>query len=99
MFIIDMIKKQFNKKKYLKKYFIDSDNLAEEYFNNLVANPGIMLPYSIGKIEMLQLKSYAEKELQDNFNVKEFNKIILDTGNVQFDILKKQVEKYIEANK
>ena len=86
-------------KKYLKKYFIDSDNLAEEYFNNLVANPGIMLPYSIGKIEMLQLKSYAEKELQDNFNVKEFNKIILDTGNVQFDILKKQVEKYIEANK
>lgn len=86
-------------KKYLKKYSVDNDSIAESYYDSIVANPGIMLPYAIGKIEMMELKNHAQEKLKDKFDIKEFNKVILDTGNVPFDILKKQVEKYINENK
>lgn len=86
-------------KQYLKKYVSDSDSLAEYYYDNIVAEPGIMLPYCIGKIEMMDIKDYAQEKLKDKFNIKEFNKVILDTGNVPFGILKDQVEKYIKENK
>lgn len=85
-------------KGFLEKYGIKDDEAAQNYFNVIVADPGLMLPYTIGKIEMLNLRKLAESKMQDKFDIKEFNKVILDTGNVPFEVLKEQVEKYISKN-
>ena len=48
---------------------------------------------------MKSLRDKAEEELGSKFDPVEFNRVILETGPCQFDILGKQVDKYIEKNK
>ena len=48
---------------------------------------------------MLQLQSDAASQLASKYSNKEFNKVILDCGSTSFDILKQQVDKYIQENK
>ena len=72
---------------------------AEELYYTMVGDPAVYQSYSTGYYELKELHDYAEKKLADKFNVKDFNKVILETGPCQYDILKKQVDKYIEAPK
>ena len=46
-----------------------------------------------------ELKEEAQDQLGKKFDEKEFNKVLLDTGNTRFDIVEKQVEAYIKETK
>ena len=82
--------------KYLKDYGVEDENYAELIYESVVSDPGISLPYGVGHFEMLKIRRYAEEELKDKFNEKEFNQVILETGPVQFELLKDEVSKYIK---
>lgn len=67
-------------------------------FKQLQANPAAFEPYYVGYLQILDLKEKTQKALGDNFNEIEFNRVILDCGNMPFPVVEAQVDAYIEAN-
>ena len=67
-------------------------------YYTLVGDPAVYQSYSTGYYELKELRDYAEEKMGDNFDAKEFNTIILETGPCQFDILKEQVDKKLQGS-
>lgn len=84
---------------YLKKLGINSEDYTNTIFEVVASDPGICLPYGVGHLEMRGIRNYAETELKDKFNEKEFNEVILKTGPVQFELLKERITKYVKETK
>ena len=53
----------------------------------------------IGMLGFEQLKTKAQSELSDKFNLKNFHQYILDMGPVQFDILFNNLDAWIKKEK
>lgn len=70
---------------------------AEDMYVTLAGDPGVYQSYSTGYYELKEIREYAEQQLGSAFDAKEFNTVILQTGPCQFNILKNQVDKYIES--
>lgn len=68
--------------------------LAESLEGTVVGDPGLFIPYGYGEYKMLDLKAQAEKLAGRNFNLKEFNTLILNTGDTSFDVLEQVVTEY-----
>ena len=56
-----------------------------------------MLPYVVGNLEFLQLKAAAKERLGEAFDVKEFHRLILETGPVPFSLLEKQMNMWMDG--
>jgi hypothetical protein len=74
----------------------EADALGQ--FKQLQANPAAFEPYYVGYLQILDLKEKTQKALGDSFNEIEFNRVILDCGNMPFPVVEAQVDAYIEAN-
>jgi uncharacterized protein (DUF885 family) len=46
-------------------------------------------------LKIRELRSKAEKEMGDNFNIRDFHDVVLGNGAVPLDILEKHVNEYI----
>ena len=76
-----------------------SGDAADGLYTTLVGDPAVYQSYSTGYYELKEIRDYAEEELGSKFDLKEFNTVVLETGPCQFNILKKQVDKYISTKK
>lgn len=81
---------------YLTKNGMDG-SAAQELYTTMVGDPAVYQGYSTGYYEMKELRDYAEEKMGDDFDLKTFNTIILETGPCQFDILKEQVDKKLQG--
>lgn len=81
---------------YLTKNGMDG-SAAQELYTTMVGDPAVYQSYSTGYYEMKELWDYAEEKMGDDFDLKTFNTIILETGPCQFDILKEQVDKKLQG--
>lgn len=81
---------------YLTKNGMDG-SAAQELYTTMVGDPAVYQSYSTGYYEMKELRDYAEEKMGDDFDLKTFNTIILETGPCQFDILKGQVDKKLQG--
>lgn len=61
--------------------------------------PGQALTYKIGEKIFLDLKEKAKKSLRENFNLKEFHKILLEDGSLPLGLLKEKVNCWIKKQK
>jgi len=64
-----------------------------------MAIPGQALSYKIGQLKIRELRSKAEKELGDKFNIKEFHNQILETGCVPLKLLEDKINIWVETTK
>lgn len=78
---------------------VDSDELVESLYQSVTADPGLLLPYGIGLIEMTQLRKDTEKQLGNQFDEVDYHQVILDHGPLTFDLLAQQVDQYIKEHK
>ncbi len=62
-----------------------------------MAIPGQALSYKIGQLKIRELRSKAENELGDKFNIKEFHNQILETGCVPLKLLEEKIDNWIET--
>ena len=62
-----------------------------------IAWPGQALAYKIGELKIRELRSKAEKELGDDFNIRDFHDAVLGHGAVPLDILEQHVDDYIQS--
>ena len=61
--------------------------------------PGQATGYKLGHSRIVDLRTKAESELGDAYDVKAFNDAIILGGNAPMDVLAKNVERYIDGAK
>ena len=79
---------------FWNEYGVDKET-AEEIYTNILAEPGIYLPYSIGYLEIMELRDIAMERLSADFNIKEFHEFFLNIGPTQFRIIKEYLDEWI----
>jgi uncharacterized protein (DUF885 family) len=67
----------------------------ERYF----VMPGQACAYKIGELKILELRAKVEKELGDQFNLREFHNVILGKGGMPLILLEKVVNEYVQEAK
>lgn len=72
---------------------------AQFLYDALVEEPAMYLPYSVGMCKMWNLYNKAVDELGKKFVLKDYHKVILDCGDVPFDLLSAEVDNYIKNAK
>ena len=83
---------------YVSQYFEDpNQELARALLEAMVDNPTNYLEYYVGYLEILRMKEQAEKTLKDRFELKEFNRFLLDIGPAPFTVIKPYFKEWLEA--
>merc|ERR1719495_1763507 len=60
--------------------------------------PGQAVGYKIGQIKIRELRTKAEAELGDKFNIKDFHQVVLEAAG-PLNILEQQIQQFINNNK
>jgi uncharacterized protein (DUF885 family) len=61
--------------------------------------PGQALAYKIGELKIKELRALAKKKLKDSFDMRAFHNAILDDGSLPLDILERNINMWIIAQK
>ena len=85
--------------RFISQYGFDDKSVAHEMYYAFVSDPGNYCKYVLGMLGFEQLKTKAQSELSDKFNLKNFHQYILDMGPVQFDILFNNLDAWIKKEK
>lgn len=57
--------------------------------------PGQALSYKIGELKIRELRTKAEKEVGDKFDIRDFHEVVLEQGTVTLAILEERINNYI----
>lgn len=60
-----------------------------------IAWPGQALAYKMGELTILELRAKAERELGDDFDIREFHDAVLTEGGLPLNILRARIDDYI----
>lgn len=82
--------------KYLNQYGFSAAQ-SRIIFDSMVAEPASYMPYTLGYLEIANLKKEASEKLGSGFILKDFHKFILSTGPAPFDIIKERMDKWIDG--
>lgn len=74
---------------FLKAFGITDPSAAGQIYQYIVETPSNYLKYYWGYLNFLDLKTSCQKKIGDSFDLKEFHRQIMETGPVQFPVLKK----------
>lgn len=83
--------------KYLSSNFPEVDAYA--IFKSTVEEPANILKYVVGYLEIIRLKKKAINALEDKFDEKAFHDFILKIGPAPYQVIEKQLDKWIIKNK
>ena len=70
---------------------LDIENEVDRY----IAWPGQALAYKIGQLKILELRSKAEKELGEKYDIKDFHDEVLKRGSLPLDLLEYYIDEWI----
>ena len=73
----------------------DATRSVERY----IVMPAQATTYKIGMIKILELKQFAEDELGEHFDIREFHDVILRNGPLPLDVLEKEVWDWVKSKR
>jgi uncharacterized protein (DUF885 family) len=84
-------------------YYVQNSPNAESDAVKMVERhivmPGQATAYKIGMNKILELREYAKKELEENFDIREFHEVVLTNGSVPLNILEELVVEWVNNKK
>lgn len=98
IFDLDIHLNQLSKDEFIGKYEdqYDSSTLSSLY-DSACYDAALYLPYGYGYYEMCSLQEKAQSALGDAYDNKAFVSVLLQDGEVNFDVLEKNVDLYING--
>ena len=84
----------------LKQYLKDEDlneEAATSLYEMAIDRPGVLDRYGVGYAMIHDLKQNAQKELGDAFNEIDFNRLLIEHGELPFCIVKESIDSYIKS--
>ena len=76
---------------FISRYLVLDEATVREIYNSILFKPTNYLIYGVGMNEILDMREDMEKDMDENFNVKEFHKRLLDLGPAPFPIVRKYI--------
>jgi len=73
---------------------IDEPNVQSET-NRYIAWPAQALSYKMGQLKILELRARAQQQLGSQFDIREFNDQVVDSGALPLDVLEEQINLWI----
>ncbi len=70
-----------------------SDVVAE--IERYLVMPGQATAYKVGMIKILELRAYAQEQLQEDFDIREFHDVVLKNGGLPLSLLEEVVKQYV----
>lgn len=84
-------------------YFTDhtpmTESDARREIERYIVMPGQATSYKIGMNKIMELREEAEEQLGDDFDLRAFHQVVLDTGSVPLTVLEQQVHNWIQDRK
>ena len=81
---------------YLLTHGTHSTEAAEQIINRIIVWPGQFSTYDTGLVEILELREKAMLTLGDDFDIKEFHRIVLEGGAIPLEMLREKVNWWLE---
>ncbi|MBT8218192.1 MAG: DUF885 domain-containing protein [Bacteroidia bacterium] len=82
------------------QYVLDNQPIteseAELQVDRYIVIPGQAVSYKIGELKILELRTRAEKQLGDRFDIKDFHDQILKDGVLPLNILEERINQWIQ---
>ena len=82
------------------QYSLENEAESEESIiaevERYMATPGQALSYKIGQLKIRELRTLAENELGDRFDVREFHSQILNSGSLPLVLLEEKIRGWIK---
>ena len=82
------------------QYSLDNEAESEagiiSEIERYMANPGQALSYKIGQLKIRELRSRAETQLEDKFDIKIFHEKVLESGCIPLQLLEEKIDLWIE---
>ena len=94
--------KKWNREKAVQYYLNNIPNPEGDVraeIDRYIVWPGQATAYMIGKLKIEELRSLAETELGEDFDIRQFHDTIIANGSVPLSILEELVENYITTTK
>ena len=83
---------------YLSETFgITDRDVTDSIYQYMLSAPVNYLDYYVGYLELRHMKEQAERTLKKNFNLKEFNQLILDIGPAPFTVIRPYYDQWLKA--
>lgn len=83
---------------YLQGFGFDKQ-AAQTMFDAIVADPAGYMQYTLGYLEIDQMRQQAQEELGEKFSLKEFHRFFLSVGEAPFAVVQDRLEKWIQMQK
>jgi len=80
---------------YMKDNTVLSDESVENEINRYISFPGQACAYKIGELKLKELRTFSQKELGSNFDVRDFHNVILTLGNSPISAVEEQVKSWV----
>ena len=80
-----------------KNTALSRHNIVAEV-DRYISWPGQALAYKMGELKIRELRSLAEKELGERFDIRKFHDVVLGRGAVPLIVLEENVIRYIKEN-
>jgi uncharacterized protein (DUF885 family) len=84
---------------FMKENTAKTENDIIVEVDRYIVWPGQALAYKIGEIKIKELRAKAQKELGENFNLREFHNALLDDGPLPLDLLERRINDWISEQK